>query len=138
MRTELFVLLLTVLALVGCDRITGADQQKILDAEAVGYACRVSLKTPEDCMKENESQSPTSILSGWKSANKDIDGQVIDPSMGKQTAKTVESHSQPVAAGTESKAAVGKQAEKIAEQPKGEKAAAAKPEAVEKPKATGH
>jgi len=77
MRARLFALLITALALVGCDRITGAGQQKILDAEAVGYSCRVSQKLPEDCMKENETKSPTSILDGWKAADKDIEANTI-------------------------------------------------------------
>ncbi len=72
MRARIFVLLMTALALVGCDRITGAGQQKILDAEAIGYACRVSQKVPEDCMKENDTKSPSSILDGWKAADLDI------------------------------------------------------------------
>ncbi|MDD4977058.1 MAG: hypothetical protein PHI29_00335 [Gallionella sp.] len=76
-------LLLPCLALVACDRITGEATQKILDAEAIGYACRVSIKTPEDCMKENEAQSPSSILDGWKQADKDISKKTLDPHMGK-------------------------------------------------------
>lgn len=131
MRAGQFMLLIAALALAGCDRITGAANQKILDAEAIGYACRVSLKTPEDCMKENEAQSPTSILDGWKLANKDIDGQIIDPTMGKQAAKTVEAQGQPVAAEAEGKAASGKAAEKPV-------AAPAKSAAPATPKAAGH
>lgn len=77
MRARLIVLLMTALALAGCDRLTGAAQQKILDAEAIGYACRVSQKVPEDCMKENETQSPSSILDGWKAADQDIQQQNI-------------------------------------------------------------
>jgi len=77
MRARLFVLLMTALALVGCDRITGAGQQKILDAEAIGYACRVSEKVPEDCIKENETKSPSSILDGWKAADLDIQDKNI-------------------------------------------------------------
>lgn len=97
------VSLITALALLGCDRITGAADQKILDAQAVGYACRVSLKVPEDCMKENETQSPTYVLNGWKEADKDINERVIDPSMGKRAAAQAASnvpaaHSAPVAA----------------------------------------
>lgn len=95
------ILLITALALVGCDRITGADQQKTLDAEAIGYACRISLKSPEDCMKENEVQSPTSVLFGWKEANRDIKEKAIDPSMGKTLPQTVQSAAP--AAATESK-----------------------------------
>jgi hypothetical protein len=109
MRLGPFVLLIIALMLTGCDRITGAANQKILDAEAIGYACRVSLKTPEDCMKENETQSPTSVLDGWKMANKDIDGQLIDPSMGKQKAKNTGAQSQPATAETPS--------EKVTEKP---------------------
>lgn len=76
-------LLLSCLALAACDRITGEATQKILDAEAIGYACRVSMKTPEDCMKENEAQSPSSVLDGWKEADKDISKKTLDPHMGK-------------------------------------------------------
>lgn len=72
MHTRISVMLLAALALVGCDRITGEANQKILDAEAIGYACRVSQKPPEDCMKENDAQSPSSVLDGWKAADKDI------------------------------------------------------------------
>lgn len=41
------------------------------DGEAVGYACRLSDKLPEDCMKENSTYTPASILDGWKRADKD-------------------------------------------------------------------
>ncbi|MGC2166787.1 MAG: hypothetical protein WA632_12345 [Gallionella sp.] len=87
MQARLFGSLIALLLLAGCDRITGEADKKILDAQAVGYACRVSLKTPEDCMKENEAQSPTHILSGWKSADQDINERVLDPTMGKRTVK---------------------------------------------------
>ncbi len=83
MRALHAVSLITILALVGCDRITGAADQKMLDAKAIGYACRVSLKTPEDCMKENDAQSPSYVLSGWKEADKDINGKLLDPNMGR-------------------------------------------------------
>lgn len=82
-------LLLLLIALAGCDRISGVSEQKSFDAEAIGYACRVSLKKPEDCMKENEAYSPTSILTGWKNADKDIVGKVLDPSMGQITAAAI-------------------------------------------------
>lgn len=71
-----------LIALAGCDRLTGAAEQKVSDAEAIGYACRVSLKKPEDCMKENEAQSTASVLEGWKAADKDIANKTLDPSMG--------------------------------------------------------
>lgn len=86
MSARYSVLLLAALMLVGCDRITGADKKKVRDAEAIGYACRVSLKVPEDCMKENEAQSPTALLNGWKEADKDISNQTLDPTMGKKDA----------------------------------------------------
>jgi hypothetical protein len=86
MRAGMSVLLIAALGLVGCDRITGAAEQKIRDAEAIGYACRVSYKPPEDCMKENEVHSPTSILSGWKAADKAIKEGIVDPTMGKRQA----------------------------------------------------
>lgn len=106
MRARSSVLLLAAIALVGCDRITGAADQKIYDAEAIGYACRVSYKPPEDCMKENEGQSPTSILSGWKAADKAIKEGIIDPTMGKrQAAPAPASAPVAVAAQSEVKAA---------------------------------
>ena len=125
------VLLIVTFALFGCDMITGAGDQKNLDAEAIGYACRVSQKVPEVCMKENETQSPTSILKGWKAADSDIEEQKIDPSMGKKPATVA--HSAPVSAEGEGKAA----SEKVAEKPvaaQDEKAAATTKS--EKPAAT--
>lgn len=82
-------LLLIALATTACDKITGAGEQKVSDAEAIGYACRVSLKKPEDCMKENEAQSTTSVLAGWKAADKDIQNRTLDPSMGSDPATAV-------------------------------------------------
>jgi len=81
MRARPAVLLLAAIFLAGCDRLTGAADQKIADAEAIGYACRVSQKKPEDCMKENEAQSPSSVLDGWKNADKDIKEKKINPDM---------------------------------------------------------
>ena len=77
-----YAVLVLLIALAGCDRITGAADQKVSDAEAIGYACRVSLKKPEDCMKENDGQSTTAILAGWKAADKDIQDKTLDPTMG--------------------------------------------------------
>ena len=81
MKPTLLLLGALALALTGCDKITGASDQKISDAEAIGYACRVSQKSPEDCMKENETQSPTSVLEGWRSADDDIKSGKLDPKM---------------------------------------------------------
>lgn len=69
------------LLLAGCDKFSGAADQKIADAEAIGFACRVAQKQPEACMKENETQSPSSILDGWRSADEDIKAGKIDPSL---------------------------------------------------------
>ncbi|BBI98611.1 hypothetical protein FGKAn22_03040 [Ferrigenium kumadai] len=120
MRAQSSVLLLAAITLVGCDRITGAADQKIYDAEAIGYACRLSYKPPEDCMKENESQSPTSILSGWKAADKAIKEGIVDPAMGRHQAAP-----QPVAP------AVAAQSEVKPAEP----AAASKVESASAPKA---
>jgi len=84
MHAGQFVLLITAFTLAGCDRITGAANQRILDSEAIGYSCRVSLKPPEDCIKENDTMIPSSILDGWRVADKDIQAQLVDPSMGKK------------------------------------------------------
>lgn len=107
MRAGMSVLLIAALGLVGCDRITGEADQKIFDAEAIGYACRVSYKPPEDCMKENEAHSPTSILSGWKAADKAIKEGIIDPTMGKRQAAPAQPTpaAPPAAAATEAKPA---------------------------------
>lgn len=79
---RLALLLIPALLLTGCEQLSGASDQKIYDAEAVGYACRISLKKPEDCMKENETQSPSSVLDGWKAADKDIREKVLDVNLG--------------------------------------------------------
>ncbi|MFZ2302176.1 MAG: hypothetical protein WAW10_09950 [Gallionella sp.] len=137
------ILLVAVLSLVGCDMITGAADQKNLDAEAIGYACRVSQKAPENCMKENETQSPTAILKGWKAAERDIEDEVIDPSMGKNSAAgthEVTAKSAPVAVESEGKVAAEKAVEKTAVA-KGEKqtaAAATKPGKSEAEKKADH
>jgi len=83
-------LILALLLLAGCDKLTGAAEQKIADAEAIGFACRVSSKTPEECMKENEAQSPSSILDGWKSADEDIKAGKLDPGMKNTAASAAE------------------------------------------------
>ncbi|HCI14328.1 MAG: hypothetical protein A2063_03825 [Gallionellales bacterium GWA2_60_142] len=100
MRAGAYALLLAAFGLSGCDRLTGEADRKTYDAEAIGYACRVSLKVPEDCMQENDGHSPTSILVGWKKANKDIEDNVIDPSMGKNSQEAALAMSAPAAAET--------------------------------------
>ena len=68
-RISIF-LLAAALPLAGCEMLSG-DKGK--DGESVGYACRLSDKLPEDCMKENNTYTPTSILTGWKAAGRDIE-----------------------------------------------------------------
>ena len=108
-------LLLCALAVTGCDRITGAAEQKTLDAEAIGYACRVSSKAPADCISENETHSPTSLLAGWKAADADIISKVLDPSMGTNPAMAAHTKAAHPAATEESGAA--KQAASSPEEP---------------------
>lgn len=124
MRAGISALLIAALGMVGCDRITGEADRKMYDAEAIGYACRVSLKPPEDCMKENEAYSPTSILSGWKAADKAIKEGIIDPTMGKRQAAPLQPAAPAPAAPAEAKPAEAA-APKAAE--------AAKPAAAAKP-----
>ena len=106
--------LIIAFATSGCDRLTGVAEQKIYDAEAVGYACRVSLKTPEDCMKENETHSPSSVLMGWKSADKDITDKKLDPSMGANPVSVEQTESASAPAATDSKLKDGEGAIKTA------------------------
>lgn len=114
MSSRSTVLLLAALSVVGCDRISGAADQKIADAEAIGYACRVSLKKPEDCMKENEAQSPSSVLDGWKAADKDIKDRKINADMSNshaEAASEVVASSAVVAADNEAESSAQKTAE---------------------------
>ena len=127
------ILLIATLALVGCDLINGAADQKNLDAEAIGYACRVSQKVPENCMKENEEQSPTSILKGWKNADRDIEEQVIDPTMGIKPATAAHN-----AVEGEGRAATGKGTEKAVVEKDEKVTASAKPDKSAAEKKAGH
>jgi hypothetical protein len=68
-RIAALLLLAAALPLAGCEMLSGGDKGK--DGESIGYACRLSDKLPEDCMKENPSYTPTSILDGWKRADKE-------------------------------------------------------------------
>lgn len=64
------------LLLAGCEfEIPG---QKAKDAAAMGYACRVSKKSPELCMRENPTFSQTAILEGWREADKDVKDKKVD------------------------------------------------------------
>ena len=84
MSSRLLLMVLCILSLAGCDKVKSligmpaVADPKELDAQAIGYACRVSKKPPETCMKENDTQSPSQILFGWKNADKDIKARVIE------------------------------------------------------------
>lgn len=68
--------LLPALLLAGCEfEIPG---QKAKDAAAMGYACRVSKKSPEQCMRENPDFSQTAILEGWREADADVKDKKVD------------------------------------------------------------
>jgi hypothetical protein len=82
-RIAPLILLAAALPLAGCEMITG---EKAKDGESVGYACRVSNKSPEECMKENSAYTPTSILGGWKTADKDVKDKKVDTQFGKKAA----------------------------------------------------
>lgn len=77
-RAGLVLVLATALLLGGCEMLSGNDKAK--DGESIGYACRLSSKLPEDCMKENDGYTPTSVLEGWKRADKEVkEGKVGPP-----------------------------------------------------------
>jgi len=84
MSSRVILMVLCILSLTGCDKVKSligmpaVADPKELDAQAIGYACRVSKKPPEVCMKENETHSPSQILFGWKNADKDIKARVIE------------------------------------------------------------
>ena len=64
------------LLLAGCEfEIPG---QKAKDAAAMGYACRISKKSPELCMRENPAFSQTAVLEGWRDADKDVKDKKVD------------------------------------------------------------
>lgn len=68
--------LLPLILLSGCEfEIPG---QKAKDASAMGYACRVSKKSPEQCMRENPDFSQTAILNGWREADTDVKDKKVD------------------------------------------------------------
>ncbi len=69
MKRLLFISLLA-LSLSGClDKLTGAANR---DAEAMGFACRISQKLPEQCIKDYPNYAPTSILAGWKAGDAEM------------------------------------------------------------------
>lgn len=64
------------LLLAGCNfEIPG---QKAKDAAAMGYACRISKKSPEQCMRENPTFSQVAILDGWREGDLDVKDKKVD------------------------------------------------------------
>ncbi|PIV15572.1 MAG: hypothetical protein COS43_01595 [Gallionellales bacterium CG03_land_8_20_14_0_80_55_15] len=120
------VSLLLAVAVSGCDRITGVAEQKTKDAEAIGYACRVSATAPADCIANNDTHSPTSLLAGWKAADQDILAKRLDPSMGTNPATAAHL---PVAEAAASQVAATKTAD-AASAPTDTEAETAKDESV--------
>ncbi len=114
LRSISLLLLAAALPLSGCEMLSGGDKGK--DGESVGYACRVSNKLPEDCMKENNTYTPTSILTGWKSADKDVKDKKVDTNSGKGQPATEE--------GAKTEGETAPEGEKSAAKPAEEKPAA--------------
>lgn len=74
MKTLAWVL--AALLLAGCNfEIPG---QKAKDAAAMGYACRISKKSPEQCMRESPAFSQNAILDGWREADNDVKEKKVD------------------------------------------------------------
>ena len=64
------LVVLAALLLAGCNfEMPG---QKAKDASAMGFACRISKKSPEQCMRENPTFSQTAILEGWREGDQDV------------------------------------------------------------------
>lgn len=126
------VWLLPALLLAGCEfEIPG---QKAKDAAAMGYACRISLKSPELCMRENPNFSQTAILEGWRDADKDVKDKKVDTNFAAPPPLAIKP-----AGGEKKEGEAGAEGEK---KPEGEPAAAGEkpPEAEAKPAepAKGH
>ncbi|MFA7241035.1 MAG: hypothetical protein WC091_13070 [Sulfuricellaceae bacterium] len=67
---------LSALLLAGCNfEVPG---QKAKDAGAMGYACRISKKSPEQCMRENPTFSQIAILDGWREGDLDVKDKKVD------------------------------------------------------------
>lgn len=122
------------LLLAGCNfEIPG---QKAKDAAAMGFACRVSKKSPEQCMRENPAFSQVAILDGWREADQEVKDKKVDTDFPPPPPVVIK----PVPAATEKKEGeAGAEGEKKPEgeqPPGGEK----KPEAETKPAepAKGH
>lgn len=129
MRASPSLLLIAVLALSACDKITGEGERKEQNASSVGFACRVSFKAPEECMKENEALSPTAILKGWKEADKEINDSKLDPLMKKNNPALMKPAATPTPAPVSAPVAASAVAETPAAGKNGKAASKTKPAA---------
>ncbi|MBS4097127.1 MAG: hypothetical protein KGZ83_09885 [Sulfuricella sp.] len=117
---------LLAVSLAGCEfEIPG---QKAKDAAAMGYACRVSVKSPEQCMRENPKYNPTPLLEGWHEADKDVKDKKVDTNFPPPPPVILQPETPP------KKKAEGEGAEGEAK-PEGEPAAAAEPAKAPEPEA---
>ena len=74
MRTSLFLTLVTITLLSGCDRLGLADPaieaaRRDADARATGSACRHAGRGIEDCYAQNPESARAPVYAGWKEMN---------------------------------------------------------------------
>lgn len=74
MRTSLFLALVSLSLLSGCDRLGLPDPaieaaRKDADARATGSACRHAGRGIEDCYTQNPDSSRAPVYAGWKEMN---------------------------------------------------------------------
>lgn len=73
-RSSLFLSLLALSVLSGCDRLGLADPAKEAaikeaDARATGSACRHAGRAIEDCYAQNTDAARSAVYAGWKEMN---------------------------------------------------------------------
>lgn len=73
-RSSLFLSLLALSVLSGCDRLGLADPAKDAaikeaDARATGSACRHAGRAIEDCYAQNTDAARSAVYAGWKEMN---------------------------------------------------------------------
>ena len=74
MRSSLFLALVTINLLAGCDRLGLPDPaveaaRKDADARATGSACRHAGRGIEDCYTQNPESARAPVYAGWKEMN---------------------------------------------------------------------
>lgn len=78
---RLIIVVLATLMLMGCDKIQSLIDTRAADAKAIGYACRMAQKLPNECMAENPKQPQSYLLAGWQKADEEIKDGMADPEM---------------------------------------------------------